>query len=103
MLGSFGVDLPPLVGLPELDVVDGAVDDHVGLESGVFTEHGRDSDATLTVRTDFEGAGPPHARHVALRLTSASFLEHVDGPALDLHGCPPCPAAIPTLHEEHTR
>src|SRR5579862_2490709 len=99
-LRSLCVDLAPLAGVPDLEVVDSPVDDDVGVEAGVLPQLLRDGHAPLGVGRGLERAGRPDPGDVALFLALPSLLQHGCGPPLELQGRPHAEAPLGELGQE---
>src|SRR5581483_1775437 len=99
-LGSLRVDIAPLPRVPDLEVVDGAVDDDVAVEPGVQPQLCRDRQAPLGVRGNLECARGPHSCDVALGLALAALLQHRRGPPVELLRGPHAKAPLGQLGQE---
>src|SRR5581483_4227915 len=85
--GGLGVDFLPLGGVPDLQVVDVAVNDNGAVEAGKGAKVGRDRHAALGVGGGVGGVGGPRPDQLS-GLVAGALAAHGGRAALELVGGP---------------
>src|SRR4051812_37018899 len=82
--GALLVALAEVLGVPNLDVIEVAGDDHLSLELGEGAQMCRDGDPALLVGSDLDRAGEIRPRGLALRCAPGPRVLEVGGDPLEL-------------------